>query len=48
MVGEETETIMEPQDALRHRYLTTTRMYVQRISVKRDKHSERISKRLAE
>jgi integrase len=46
MVAEETGSMMETQDALGHRNLSTTRVYVQRISVKRDKHSEHISKRL--
>jgi hypothetical protein len=48
MVAEETGSMMETQDALGHRNLSTTRAYVQRISVKRDKHSEHISKRLNE
>jgi integrase len=47
MVAEETGSMMETQDALGHRNLSTTRVYVQRISVKRDKHSEHISKKLA-
>jgi integrase/recombinase XerD len=47
MVAEETGSITETQDALGHRNLATTRVYVQRIAVKRDKHSRRILKRLA-
>jgi integrase len=46
MVAEETGSIIETQDALGHRHASTTRVYVQRIAVKRDKHSERISSRL--
>ncbi len=46
MVAEETGSIIETQDALGHRHASTTRVYVQRITVKRDKHSERISSRL--
>ncbi|MFL6283682.1 MAG: tyrosine recombinase XerC [Pyrinomonadaceae bacterium] len=46
MVAEDTGSITETQDALGHRNVSTTRVYVQRIAVKRDKHSERISKRL--
>jgi integrase len=48
MVAEETGSMMETQDALGHRNLSTTRVYVQRISVKRDKHSEHISRKLAD
>jgi integrase len=47
MVSEDTGSITETQDALGHRNLATTRVYVQRIAVKRDKHSRRILKRLA-
>ena len=46
MVAEDTGSIIETQDALGHRHVSTTRVYVQRIAVKRDKHSERISERL--
>jgi integrase/recombinase XerC len=48
MIAEDTGSITETQEALGHRNLSTTRVYVQRISVKRDKHSEQISKRLSE
>jgi integrase len=47
MVAEDTGSITETQEALGHRNLSTTRVYVQRISIKRDKHSEQISKRLS-
>jgi len=46
IVAEETGSITETQDALGHRNASTTRVYVQRIAVKRDKHSERITSRL--
>ena len=46
MVAEDTGSITETQDALGHRHISTTRVYVQRITVKRDKHSEKISERL--
>ena len=48
MVAEDTGSLMDTQEALGQRNLATTRVYVQRISVKRDKHSEGIAKRLAE
>jgi len=48
MVAEDTGSLTDTQDALGHRNLATTRAYVQRISVKRDKHSEGISRRLTE
>ncbi len=47
MVAEDTGSITETQDALGHRNLATTRVYVQRIAIRRDKHSRRILKRLA-
>lgn len=46
IVSEETGSIMETQDALGHRNLATTRVYVNRIAVKRDKHSRQIAERL--
>jgi integrase len=46
IVAEETGSLTDTQDALGHRNASTTRVYVQRISVKRDKHSERIMNRL--
>ena len=48
IVAEETGSIIETQDALGHESPKTTRVYVQRIAVKRDKHSKRISARLRE
>lgn len=47
MVAEDSGSITETQDALGHRNAATTRVYVQRISVRRDKHSERILGRFA-
>jgi integrase len=46
IVAEETGSIIDTQDALGHRNASTTRVYVQRISIKRDKHSDRITRRL--
>jgi integrase len=47
IVAEDTGSIIATQEALDHRNPSTTRVYVQRIAVKRDQHSERISKRWA-
>jgi integrase len=41
-VNESTGSIIETQDALGHKHPTTTRVYVQRIAVKRDRHSTTI------
>lgn len=46
MVAEETGSIVETQDALGHKNLATTRVYINRIAVKRDKHSRHIAERL--
>jgi integrase len=46
IVAEETSSLTDTQDALGHRNASTTRVYVQRIAIKRDKHSERITNRL--
>lgn len=46
IVAEETGSITDVQDALGHRNAATTRIYVQRIAIKRDKHSEQIAARL--
>ena len=46
IVSEETGSITATQEALDHRNPSTTRVYVQRIAIKRDQHSERILKRL--
>jgi site-specific recombinase XerD len=46
IISEETGSIVETQDALGHKNLATTRVYIGRIAVKRDKHSRRITARL--
>ena len=46
MVAEETGSIVETQDALGHKNLQTTRVYVNRIAVRRDKYSRVITSRL--
>jgi integrase/recombinase XerC len=46
IVSEETGSIVETQDALGHKNLATTRVYIGRIAVKRDKHSRQITERL--
>jgi integrase len=46
IVAEETGSFTDTQDALGHRNASTTRIYVQRIAIKRDKYSERITRRL--
>jgi len=46
IVAEETGSLTDTQDALGHRNASTTRVYVQRTAVKRDKHSGRITNRL--
>lgn len=46
IVAEETGSITDTQDALGHRNAATTRVYVRRIAVKRDKHSGQVTQRL--
>ena len=46
IVAEETGSFVEAQEALDHENHATTRVYVQRITVKADKHSARIAGRL--
>jgi len=46
IIAEESDSITDTQDALGHRNAATTRIYVQRIAVKRDKYSERITRRI--
>ncbi len=41
-----TSSNTDTQDALGHRNAATTRVYVQRIAIKRDKHSRQITARL--
>ncbi len=47
IVSEETGSITATQEALDHRNPSTTRVYVQRIAIKRDQYSQRISSRWA-
>ncbi|MET0646499.1 MAG: tyrosine-type recombinase/integrase [Pyrinomonadaceae bacterium] len=46
IISEETGSIVETQDALGHKNLATTRVYIGRIAVKSDKHSRQITERL--
>lgn len=46
MIADETGSLDEVQEALGHRNRSTTRVYVQRITRKRDKFSRRISERI--
>lgn len=46
IVQEETGSFNETQEALDHENLATTRVYVQRIAVKADKHSRQIGERM--
>lgn len=46
IISEETGSIVETQDALGHKNLATTRMYIGRVAVKSDKHSQQITSRL--
>jgi integrase len=46
LVGELTGSVVETQDALGHRNAATTRVYLQRVAVKRDKYGVRIGERL--
>lgn len=47
IVAEETGSMIATQEALDHSNPSTTKVYVQRIAIKRDQHSERISRRWA-
>ncbi|MCL4294111.1 MAG: tyrosine-type recombinase/integrase [Anaerolineae bacterium] len=46
MVSEESGSIVETQHALGHKNAATTRVYIQRIGVKKGKHGSRIAARL--
>ena len=46
IVAEESGSLITTQDALGHKNLSTTRVYVQRIGVKKDKFSSKIAERL--
>ncbi|MCA1568116.1 MAG: tyrosine-type recombinase/integrase [Acidobacteria bacterium] len=46
LVAEQTGSLIETQDALDHANLATTRVYVERIVVKKDKYSQGIAERM--
>ena len=46
IVAEETGSFIEAQEALDHENQATTRVYVQRITVKKDRHGARVSARI--
>ena len=46
LVAEHAGSLLEVQDALGHQDLATTRVYVQRITTKKDRHSQQIAQRL--
>jgi integrase len=46
IVAEETGSFIEAQEALDHENQATTRVYVQRITVKRDRHGHKIAERM--
>ena len=46
IVAELSGSLSEIQDALGHKHAATTRVYVQRIAIKRDKHSRRVAERM--
>jgi integrase len=46
LVNEETGSLLETQEALDHEDQATTRVYLESISIKRDKYSGRVSKRI--
>jgi integrase len=46
IVAEETGSFLEAQEALDHENAATTRVYVQRITVKKDRHGRRVSERM--
>ncbi|HEX8189389.1 MAG TPA: tyrosine-type recombinase/integrase, partial [Pyrinomonadaceae bacterium] len=46
IVAEETGSFIEAQEALDHENQATTRVYVQRITVKKDRHGSKVSSRI--
>jgi integrase len=46
IVAEESGSFQETQEALDHENVATTRVYVQRITIKTDKHSSKVAKRI--
>jgi site-specific recombinase XerD len=47
IVAEETGSFLEAQEALDHENAATTRVYIQRITIKRDKHGGKVSARIS-
>jgi integrase/recombinase XerD len=47
IVAEETGSYLEAQEALDHENAATTRVYVQRITVKADKHGNKVAERIS-
>lgn len=45
-MAEETGSFIEAQEALDHENQSTTRVYVQRIMVKKDRHGRKVSDRM--
>jgi hypothetical protein len=45
-VAEETGSFVEAQEALDHENAATTRVYVQRITVKKDRHGRSVASRM--
>jgi integrase/recombinase XerC len=46
IIAEETGSFIEAQEALDHENAATTRIYVQRITIKRDRHGQKVSARI--
>jgi len=46
IIFEDSGDLLETQSALDHENQATTRVYVQTVAVKRDKHSDRIARRI--
>jgi integrase len=46
IVAEETGSFIEAQEALDHENQATTRVYVQRITIKRDRHGHKVAERM--
>lgn len=45
-MAEETGSFIEAQEALDHENQATTRVYVQRITIKKDRHGGKVSARI--
>ncbi len=46
IVAEETGSFLEAQEALDHENAATKRVYVQRITIKKDKHGRRVAEKM--